>query len=397
MWLRASGFRKRTTMRIEDASLKNSTHGQRNVTLIIPARDAARTIGACLESVIAIRDQDGSPLARIVLVDDGSRDTTVLEATKRDIEVLASGGRGAGAARNTGLAAATTELVWFVDADCVAAPDALRFLVPHFEGQTVGGVSGTYTIAPKATLLERLIHEEIMVRHARMSSEVNFLATFNVLYRRSVLVDLQGFDERYLKGQDAELSFRVLEAGYRLRFERRSAVRHFHADQLRKYLRVQRGQGYWRVALHLEHRGRASGDSYSSALDHAQPFVGVLLPPSFLAVLVALGGSLALRLLQRDQAWQELTDAALLGAFTLSCILLFLLCVMQLPMTMAMVRREGASMFAFIPLGAVRAVARAIGLAHGVCDRTLGRGAIAKASIARRIHASTVTTEGRGA
>jgi len=354
----------------------------RDVTLVIPARDAGRTIGDCLDAAIAVRDRTGSRLARIILVDDGSKDATVAEAEKRGIEVRCSGGRGAGAARNEGFRAATTDLLWFVDSDCVAAPDALELLLPHVDAAGVGGVGGTYGIAPDATLLERLIHEEIMVRHARMPEETNFLATFNVLYRRKILEALDGFDERYLKGQDAEFAFRVLESGHRLRFERRSVVRHFHADKLGRYLRVQRGQGYWRVALHLEHRGHAGGDSYSSLLDHLQPFAAAALVP---ACAFALVGLLAL---PSSSSW-------LLAAAPCALLALFLL-LAQLPMALAMTRRAGPAMLAFVPLGAVRAVWRAAGLSMGVIDRALGRGAIAREGLARRASSRTPHPERGG-
>ena len=322
------------------------------VTVVIPARDTARTLGPCLDAVIAIRDRPGSSLARILVVDDGSRDDSVAIAESRGVEVLASGGRGAGAARNVGIAEASTSLVWFVDADCVAAPDALDHLRPHLDDTEVAGAGGTYSIAPDASLLERLIHEEIKVRHDRMPEDVDFLATFDVLYRREVLDDLDGFDERYLKGQDADLAFRVIEHGHRLRFDRRSEVRHHHADRLSRYLRVQRLQGYWRVALHLEHAGRG-GNSYSGPLDHLQPFVAAGLVASLPLLLWWPWGSIA------------------------PAGLVLLLILMQVPMTMSMIRRAGPSMAWFAPLGAIRAVWRAIGLAHGVVDRVLGRGAMA--------------------
>ena len=323
-----------------------------DVTAVVPARDTARTLQECLDGLIAIRDRPGSGLKRILLVDDGSKDGTVEIAREKGVEVLASGGRGAGAARNIGIGAVDTPLIWFVDADCVASPDALDHLRPHLEDADVAGAGGTYGIASDATLLERLIHEEIKVRHDRMSEEVDFLATFDVLYRRDVLRDLDGFDERYLKGQDADLAFRLIENGHRLRFDRRSEVRHHHADRLSRYLRVQRQQGYWRVALHLEHTGRG-GNSYSGPLDHLQPFVA--------AGLVA---SLPLLLWW---PWGGIAPAALV----------LLLILMQVPMTMSMIRRAGPSMAWFAPLGAIRAVWRAMGLAHGVVDRVLGRGAMA--------------------
>jgi succinoglycan biosynthesis protein ExoA len=98
-----------------------------------------------------------------------------------------------------------------------------------------------------------------------------------VLYRRHALEQVGGFDVRFLKGQDAELAWRVIDAGYRLRFEINSRVKHFHPTKWGSYLRVQRQQGYWRVFLHLEHKGHSAGDSYSSLLDHIQPPLAVLL------------------------------------------------------------------------------------------------------------------------
>lgn len=322
--------------------------GVPEVTLVIPARDASRTMAACLDAALAIRGRPGSRLARIVLVDDGSRDDTGGIARSRGIEVIDGNGSGPAAARNIGWRAARTPLVWFVDSDCVAQPDALERLLPHLGDPRVAGVGGTYGIAPGATLLERLIHEEIMVRHARMPDDVDFLATFDVVYRRAVLESLGGFDERYLKAQDAEFAFRVIEAGHRLRFDRGSVVMHHHADRLGRYLRVQRAQGRWRVALHLERRGRAHRNSYSSALDHLQPLLPLAAVPACAVPLLGM-------------------------PWWVAALPWVLLVILQCPMAAAMVARSGPAMSAFVPLGVVRAVARCLGLCEGVLDRLRSR------------------------
>lgn len=333
----------------------------RSVTLVIPARDASETIDACLEAVDRVRKREGSRLERIIVVDDGSRDDTLERVRRHDVEILESGGRGAGAARNLGWRHATTPLVWFVDSDCEAEPEALEALLRHLEDPAVGGVGGTYGIEAGASLLERLIHEEIVARHARMGEEVDFLATYDVLYRRDVLEALGGFDERYLKGQDAEFAFRVLEAGHGLRFERGSVVVHHHEQRLSRYLRIQRLQGYWRVALHLEHTGHSGGDSYSSLLDHVQPF----LPVAAVASLAAL-----------PLPWGWTATPAFL--------LLLLLC--QLPRTLDLVVRTGdPSMLAFAVMSSVRAFWRSAGLVQGVVDRLLRRGPIAPQRIGRSL------------
>jgi hypothetical protein len=53
-------------------------------------------------------------------------------------------------------------------------------------------------------------------------------------------------------------------------------------------------------------------------------------------------------------------------------------------MALAMARRAGAAMLWFVPLGAIRACWRALGLVQGVIDRSLGRGPIASKALAKR-------------
>jgi cellulose synthase/poly-beta-1,6-N-acetylglucosamine synthase-like glycosyltransferase len=313
-----------------------------SVSLVIPGRNCARTLDACLEAAVAVRRRPGSPLTEIVFVDDGSTDDTAAIAGRHDVTVIAGEGRGPGAARNLGWRRASGDLVWFVDADCEAEPDALEILVPHLDDPAVGAVSGSYGNAVAHSRLACLIHEEIVERHRRMDREVDFLATFNVLYRRSVLAALDGFDERYLKAQDAELSFRAQEAGHRLHFDIRSIVHHHHEQHWLKYLRTQRQQGYWRALLHLEHPGRGARNSYSSALDHVQPMLAMALLGSLPLVLLPFGWVAPVGLL-----------AALLAT--------------QIPMTAALLRRLRAPRYLmFAPMSAIRAVWRGVGLTHGV-------------------------------
>ncbi len=311
------------------------------VSLVIPGRNCARTLGRCLEAVAPFLDDASSPLAEILFVDDGSTDETADIAGGFPITCLPGLGAGPGSARNIGWRAAKSPFVWFIDADCVAEPDALSLLLPHMDDPVVGGVSGSYGTMTADSLLSCLIHEEIIERHRSMATRVNFLATFNVLYRRDILEAVDGFDERFLKGQDAELSFRVMDAGHLLHFELNSRVRHYHPTRWSSYLRTQRQQGYWRAWLHATHSGHATGDSYSSLVDHAQP-------PLALLSLAAL--PLAAWPLWR---WTPLVLAALLAGA-------------QLPMTVRLVKRLGQARYAWYALmGFVRAYWRGIGLALG--------------------------------
>jgi glycosyltransferase involved in cell wall biosynthesis len=317
------------------------------VSLVIPGRNCGQTIRLCLEAVAPLLET--SRLGEIIFVDDGSIDDTAEIVAEFPVSCVPGGGRGPGAARNVGWRAARHRLVWFVDADCVAEPDALNLLLPHLDDPKVGGVSGSYGIMNPESLLACLIHEEIVERHRVMPQRVDFLATFNVVYRREILDQLDGFDQRFLKGQDAELSWRVLAAGYELRLATESRVKHFHATRLGRYLRTQRQQGYWRVWLHLTHSGHATGDTYSSWVDHGQPPLAML---ALVSVPLVLFGRLG---------WIPAALAALLLAA-------------QVPMTFRLLRRLRRPRYVwYAAMCFLRAFWRGVGMTHGILGYLVGR------------------------
>jgi glycosyltransferase involved in cell wall biosynthesis len=315
------------------------------VTLVIAARNAEATIGACLDAVaelLGTGQETTGQLAEIILVDDGSTDRTADIAGQRPVRIVTGSGQGAAAARNLGWQAAATPLVWFVDADCVAEPNALRLLLPHMGAPEVAAAGGSYTNMQPDSLLATLIHEEIVARHRRMSSEVSVLASYHVLYRRRVLEEVGGFDASCRWAHDAELAYRVRKAGYRLRFEIDSRVGHFHPIELRGYLAKQREQGYWRVMLYRRHPERMAGDSYSGWWDFVQPPLAVLILVTLPLVAVAQLGWLP----------AGLTLALLLA---------------QVPMTLRIVRQTGKCRHvSFAALSFVRAFWRGIGMLMGM-------------------------------
>lgn len=334
-------------------SESSPSHG-RQVSLVIPGRNCAATIRACLDAVTAIARQQDSALREIIFVNDSSSDSTPDIVTSfPDVRMLHGPGRGPAIARNIGWQAAQHPLNWFIDADCIAEPDALAKLLPHFADASVGGVGGSYGIVNDRRRLARLVHEEIVERHRRMRPDVNFLASFNVLYRAAALRDAGGFDERYTvpSAEDAHLSFAVQDAGWRLRFEPDSRVGHHHPEHLGRYLRTQARHGYWRVLLHMEHRGHGAGDSYSSLLDHLQPILAIALLVSLIAPLLA-------RVLP-DVIPPVVAAAPLLIAATLLAA--------TVPMTVRLLRRtRRAEMLWYALLSATRAVWRGLGLTAGV-------------------------------
>lgn len=161
------------------------------VSIVIPAYNAGNTLAACLDACV----QQSQNAAEIIVVDDGSTDDTAEVARSFAAECLQQHHLGPAAARNKGWRMAHGEFVAFTDADCIPGHDWISRLLEGFE-DGVGGVGGTYAIANPKHLLARMIQEEIAIRHARFGPEVDFLGSFNVMYRRTALEATGGFRRR---------------------------------------------------------------------------------------------------------------------------------------------------------------------------------------------------------
>jgi glycosyltransferase involved in cell wall biosynthesis len=326
-----------------------------SIGLVIPGRNCGRTLERCLSAVVPLLAS--GELSEIIFVNDHSEDDTLERARSfPHVRIMDSAGEGAGAARNTGFRACSAELVWFIDSDCVPEPNALSRLRQSMAELGADVIGGSYGNLMPDDLLASLIHEEIVARHEAMGASVTFAITANLLCRRSVLVSLDGFDESLKLAQDLDLAYRVVAKGYRLCFDARSRVGHFHETRLLPYCVKQARQGYWRMHLYARHPRRVSGDSYSGWLDYAQPPLAVVSAGALL-----LGG------LTRGVALRRACLALAGGGFVA-------LVVAQLPYTWRLLgRTRQPRMLAYAPMSMLRAGFRGAGMLLGVAELGLGR------------------------
>lgn len=92
-------------------------NGSPSVTVIVPARNAGRTLTHTLDG---LKNQRFAEAFEVILVDDGSSDTTARIALDSGIvdRVVRLEGAGPAAARNAGAAVAEADRFAFIDADC---------------------------------------------------------------------------------------------------------------------------------------------------------------------------------------------------------------------------------------------------------------------------------------
>ena len=109
------------------------------ISVVIPTYNAERTLGETLTSVFA----SDYPEYEVIVVDDGSRDTSRAIARRFPCRVVAlEKNAGASRAKNAGAEHATGDIVFFTDSDCVVRPDALRLIAENLADPGVSGVVG---------------------------------------------------------------------------------------------------------------------------------------------------------------------------------------------------------------------------------------------------------------
>lgn len=235
-----------------------------DVSVIVPAYNAAATIGACLEG-LASQSLPGRS-KEVIVVDDGSSDETGKIASGYDVHVTEQPHKGPAAGRNRGVMEAKGEIVLFTDADCVPAEDWIAEMIRPFDDPEVVGVKGAYRTHQEG-IVPRFVQCEYEERYERMARrrQIDFVDTYAAGYRREVFLRERGFDVRYPSAsvEDQEFSFRLAERGYKMVFNPQAVVYHRHPRTLAAYLKRKFNIGYWKVMVLQRHPGKAVSDSHT--------------------------------------------------------------------------------------------------------------------------------------
>lgn len=206
----------------------------------------------------ALRAQSFSSDAfEVVVVNDGSADDTadVLESLKGEpgveLRPFNQMNQGPAAARNRGVREAQGRLIAFIDDDCLPEPDWLKTLVAALpDDQKCAGIGGR-VVRHRDSLISRYIDDRGGVKHSVENGVVEYLVTANALFRRELLLEVGGFDERlrWASGEDVELCQRLRERGFCFLTAEDAVVRHKHRDTLRGIFKMYRLHGRGAYAL----------------------------------------------------------------------------------------------------------------------------------------------------
>jgi glycosyltransferase involved in cell wall biosynthesis len=314
-------------------------------SVIVPAFNAAATIGACVR---ALREQTVSAESyEIIVVDDASTDATTAIAKQQGAHVITlETNRGRSTARNIGAQRATGTILVFTDADCEPTPTWLAHMLTPFERDAaIVGVKGAYLCRQSGTVarftqLELEDKYRVMARQATIS----FIDTYSAAYRRDVFLANDGFDVAlsYALLEDQDFSFRLAAQGHKMVFAPQARVYHQHVTSLWRYYQRKFAIGKWKSLVLRRYPERAVNDSRTPLTLKAQFALALLL--TALAPLALFS-----RPLRR-------LAAAVTGVMAVS----------GLPLLAQSVRSDRGVSWAVLPLVLVRALALAHGYAVGL-------------------------------
>ncbi len=200
------------------------------VSVIVPAYNEGVVLGPCVDSIAASTFEN----VEIIVVDDGSTDNTpeiVAELKRRHptLRDFRQANAGKGAALNLGIREASGDVLLFVDADGLFAPQTIEWMLVPLTDPRVGAVCGDDRPANPDRALTRLLSVLSHVGTGMVRRALSLLHCLPIVsgnigaFRADLVRSIGGFNEHTL-GEDLELTWRVYVAGYRVAFEPRAVV-----------------------------------------------------------------------------------------------------------------------------------------------------------------------------
>jgi O-antigen biosynthesis protein len=305
------------------------------ISVVVCTYNGARTIRDCFEGLVALEYPD----FEVIVVNDGSRDGTAAIASEYGFSVISTENRGLSRARNTGLQAATGEIVAYIDDDARPDPHWLTYLASTFLSTRHVGVGGP-NIPPDGDgpIADCVANAPGGPVHVLLSDqEAEHIPGCNMAFRKAALEAIGGFDAQFrTAGDDVDLCWRLQQRGWTIGFNPGAMVWHRRRNSVRAYWKQQQGYGKaeallerkwpekYNAAGHVTWGGRVYGKGLASLFARAgriyhgiwgaAPFQSVYQPasglwaslplmPEWSLLVVALAGLSALTALWRPLVW----------------------------------------------------------------------------------------------
>ena len=207
------------------------------ISVVIPSYNSAHTISDCLDS---LKSQTYSGDVEIMVVDSSADGSAEMVATRYpDVQLIPLTRKtDPGTARNIGIGKAKGDIVAFIDADCVAAPDWLTRMAAAHES-SYAAVGGIVKNSPKS---DNLVGRAGYLAEFRdflpgmERQEVMHIPTCNISYKNLVFSEYGLFDGKFYPQEDLLFNHRLYQRGEKILLDPDIQVWHRHRTRLRDFL-----------------------------------------------------------------------------------------------------------------------------------------------------------------
>lgn len=179
-----------------------------DVSVVIPARNEELEIGRCLAAANHALTECGVA-GEIIVVDDGSDDRTADIAREAGANVVSVELHNIGAVRNAGAAAATGEVIVFVDADTQLPGETLQAALDAIRNGAVGGGGGIEWDSPPPFFSRICSHIFLFF----WQTWKQYACGCFIFCRRSEFEAIGGFDPAWFAAEERELTIAMRRRG----------------------------------------------------------------------------------------------------------------------------------------------------------------------------------------
>lgn len=237
------------------------------ISVVVGARNAEKTIKECIESIL----RQSHSKFELIVINDNSTDSAkkILKGYEKNKKVKIIHLRenhGISKVRNIGIKESRGEFIAFTDSDCRTERNWLKELRQGFYSEEIAGVGGANLTPeedpPKAKCVSEVLSFYSLagshyVFNSKEIKEVKHNPSSNSMYRKKVLLELNGFNERLSSNEDPELDYRIKKNGYKLLFNPKAVVYHHRRDSFKKFFSQAKWFGKGRMQAIKIHPGMA--------------------------------------------------------------------------------------------------------------------------------------------
>ncbi len=182
------------------------------LSVVVIGRNEGERLKRCLQSIRDMKNPGGD--VEVIYVDSASSDNSVENARAFGAQVVAVKPVRPTAAlgRNAGWRIATAPIVLFLDGDTILHPDFVVASLGEFADPTIAAVWGhRREIHPEKSIYNRLLDLDWIYKPG-----LTEFCGGDVLFRRSALLDVNGYDETLIAGEEPEMCRRLRGKGYQI-------------------------------------------------------------------------------------------------------------------------------------------------------------------------------------